>query len=71
LLFHYKFKNFYNPEHFSNNSKIVAVYVDASTACNTLAFQLGQTGIGTTIPTRSWSLKVFQNMWVLRNGGVR
>jgi hypothetical protein len=35
------------------------VYVDASDACNTLAFQLGQTAVGTTIPTRSWSLKVF------------
>ena len=37
---------------------VFAVYVDASQACNLLSFQLGTTGIGTVIPTRSWSLKV-------------
>ena len=26
--------------------------------CNTLDFQLGPTGIGTTIPTRQWNIKV-------------
>jgi hypothetical protein len=36
------------------------VYVDASNNCNTAAFQLGQTGIGTTIPSRAWNIKVKQ-----------
>jgi hypothetical protein len=35
-----------------------SVYVDASDLCNTAAFQLGQTAIGTSIPARSWNLKV-------------
>ena len=30
----------------------VVVYVDASDVCNTAAFQLGQTAIGTTLATR-------------------
>jgi hypothetical protein len=34
------------------------VYVDASNNCNTAAFQLGQTAIGTTIPSRAWNIKV-------------
>ena len=36
---------------------LILVYVDASDACNLAAFQLGQTAIGTTMPTRSWSIK--------------
>ena len=35
-----------------------SVYVDATDACNTLAFQLGSVGVGTSIPSRSWNLKV-------------
>jgi hypothetical protein len=39
--------------------KKISVYVDASDLCNTAAFQLGSTGIGTTLSAaRSWSLKV-------------
>ncbi len=34
------------------------VYADASDACNQLNFQLGPTSIGTTIPSRSWNIKV-------------
>ena len=34
------------------------VYVDATDACNTAAFQLGTAAIGTSIPARSWNLKV-------------
>ena len=34
------------------------MYVDATDNCNTAAFQLGQTAIGTTLATRSWSIKV-------------
>ena len=37
---------------------IFSVYVDATDACNTLAFQLGSVGVGTSIPSRSWNLKV-------------
>lgn len=36
----------------------VSVYVDANTACNDLNFQFGNTAVGTTIPSRSWSVKV-------------
>jgi hypothetical protein len=37
----------------------LSVYVDASDLCNTAAFQLGSTGIGTTLSSaRSWNLKV-------------
>jgi hypothetical protein len=36
----------------------ILVYVDASDICNTAAFQLGTTAIGTTLATRSWNLKV-------------
>lgn len=35
----------------------VTVYVDSSSACNELAFQLGTTAIGATIPTRTWTIK--------------
>jgi hypothetical protein len=34
------------------------VLVDASDQCNLLSFQLGNNGHGTTIPTRSWNIKV-------------
>ena len=37
------------------------VYVDASDECNMVNFQLGTSGIGTTIPTRQWNLKVIEN----------
>ena len=37
---------------------VFQVYVDATDLCNTAAFQLGQTAIGTTLPSRSWNLKV-------------
>ena len=37
---------------------IISVYVDASEMCNDVVFQLGQTGIGTAIATRKWSIKV-------------
>jgi hypothetical protein len=33
------------------------VYVDVTDTCNTAAFQLGQTAIGTSIPSRSWNIK--------------
>ncbi|TRY67506.1 hypothetical protein TCAL_11774 [Tigriopus californicus] len=36
------------------------MYVDTSDACNTLTFQLGSTGIGTTIANRQWSIKIVQ-----------
>ncbi len=39
-------------------SHFVAVYVDATDVCNTAAFQLGQTAIGTTLAVRSWNIKV-------------
>ena len=35
------------------------VYVDATDNCNIATFQLGQTAVGTTIPARSWNLKVY------------
>lgn len=41
----------------------ILVYADASDSCNTLDFQLGQTGIGTTIPTRQWNIKVSANIY--------
>ena len=34
------------------------MFADASDSCNQLNFQLGPTAIGTTIATRSWSIKV-------------
>ena len=37
---------------------IFTVFVDASDACNNMDFQFGNNGYGTTIPTRSWSIKV-------------
>ena len=36
----------------------VSVYVDASEMCNELAFQLGNSGMGTAITARDWSIKV-------------
>jgi hypothetical protein len=39
------------------------VYVDASNACNMLNFQLGQTGVDTSIPARQWSIKVSHNFY--------
>ena len=39
---------------------IFPVYVDASDACNNMDFQFGNNGFGTTIPTRSWSIKVLK-----------
>ena len=35
-----------------------SVYVDASEMCNDLRFMLGSNAVGTTIPTRSWDIKV-------------
>ncbi len=43
------------------------MYVDASPSCNNLNFQLGNTGVGTTIPTRTWSIKVIQFPTVFLN----
>jgi len=40
---------------------VLLVYVGASPSCNLLVFQLGQAAVGTTIPVRSWSLKVSLN----------
>lgn len=38
-----------------------AVYVDASSACNTLTFQLGANGVGVmALASRAWSIKVSQ-----------
>ena len=34
------------------------MYVDASEMCNELAFQLGNSGMGTAITARDWSIKV-------------
>jgi len=34
------------------------VYVDANPNCNTLNFQLGNTGQGAAIANRAWSIKV-------------
>jgi hypothetical protein len=36
----------------------ISVYADASDSCNMINFQLGNAGIGTTIPARSWNIKV-------------
>ena len=36
------------------------MYVDSSTACNDLNFVLGQTAQGTTLASRSWSVRVTQ-----------
>ena len=36
------------------------MYVDANQACNDLAFLLGNTADGTTLATRSWSIRVTQ-----------
>jgi len=35
----------------------IAVYAEIN-GCNTIDFQLGPTGIGTTIPTRQWNIRV-------------
>lgn len=40
--------------------KNFSVFVDASDACNRMDFQFGNNGYGTTIPTRSWSIKVLK-----------
>jgi hypothetical protein len=37
---------------------IFLVYAETADSCNTLDFQLGPTGIGTTIPTRQWNIRV-------------
>jgi hypothetical protein len=37
---------------------LVSVYVDASDSCNTAAFQLGQTAVGTALASRTWNIKV-------------
>jgi hypothetical protein len=37
---------------------IFSVYAETADSCNTLDFQLGPTGIGTTIPTRQWNIRV-------------
>ena len=38
----------------------IAVYADMSDDdCNSLDFALGHTGVGATIPTRSFSIKVY------------
>jgi hypothetical protein len=39
-------------------NKMFTVYADASDSCNQLNFQMGPTGIDTTIPTRQWNIKV-------------
>jgi len=36
------------------------MYADASSSCNQLNFQLGNAGVGTTIPTRQWNIKITQ-----------
>jgi len=36
------------------------MYAEASDSCNTLDFQLGPTGIGATIPTRQWNIRISQ-----------
>ena len=36
------------------------MYVDSSQACNDLTFLLGDTGIDTSLVTRSWSVRVTQ-----------
>jgi len=36
------------------------MYAETSDSCNTLDFQLGPTGIGTTIPTRQWNIRITQ-----------
>ncbi len=36
------------------------VYLDSSNSCNELSFTLGANAVGTTIPTRTWSIKVTQ-----------
>lgn len=48
------------------------MYVDSSNNCNTLMFQLGPTGIGTTAATRSWNIKISQiscfSQWLAPQG---
>lgn len=40
---------------------VILVYVDSSTSCNELAFQLGSNAVGVSgVATRSWSIKVTQ-----------
>merc|ERR1712226_1455074 len=36
------------------------MYLDASEACNDISFLLGSNGVGTTTPTRQWSVKISQ-----------
>ena len=36
------------------------MYVDASEFCNDLNFQLGSSAVGTTLATRTWSVKATQ-----------
>ena len=38
----------------------ISVYVDSSTACNKLNMLLGTTAVGTTLATRSWTIRVTQ-----------
>ncbi len=48
-------------EGFSVRAQLLShlVYLDASAACNSLAFELGQTtGVGSSISTRQWNIKV-------------
>ena len=39
---------------------LILVYVDSSTACNDLNMLLGTNAVGTTLATRSWSIRVTQ-----------
>ena len=36
----------------------ISVYVESSDCCNDLKFQLGSTGVGTSLATKSWTIKV-------------
>ncbi len=51
-------KFFKQPVNFHEFFTVLLVYVEASECCNDLTFKLGNMGIGTTIPGRSWSIKV-------------
>lgn len=46
------------PNSSSSNISIILVYFDATGACHELAFAFGPTGVGNTIPTRTFSIKV-------------
>ena len=56
----YIWMNVIKLQHISTiNTIMFSVYTDASSNCNDLSFQLGSTGIGTTLPgSRSWQIKV-------------